>query len=191
MRFYTLRRDVFAATRLRNRGMDESAFEVLTFADHQQLYKQNADRLTRSVLPIYTFATLNVVGSSDGRPQSGFCTYFFDEERRIGDAAWHEATKADILGFGGDGSVRASLISVLRAVHFLESEKPRQKNSSQIFLPVLDPYDWVAPVQRAHAGEIVIMDRPREGSVILSLPAMLSHITGVLKQRFPEKGEVS
>jgi len=187
MRFYTLRRDVFAATRLRNRGVDESAFEVLTFAHHRDLYKKNAGRLTRSVLPIYTFATLNVVGSSDDRPQSGFCTYFFDVEHRMADGPWQEATRADILGFGGDGSVRASLISVLRAVHFLESEKPKQKNSSQIFSPVLDPYDWVTPVQRAHAGEIIIMERRREGSVILSLPAMLSHITGVLKQRFPEK----
>ncbi|MBO9395040.1 hypothetical protein, partial [Caldilinea sp.] len=186
MRFYTLRRDVFAATRLRNRGMNESAFEVLTFADHNHLYEQNAGDLARSVIPIYTFATLNVVGNSDGRPQSGFCTYFLDVEHRI-DLAWQEAIRADILGFSGDGSVRASLISVLRAVHFLESEKPKQTNSSQIFLPVLDPYGWVAPVQRAHAGEIVIMERCREGSVILSLPAMLSHITGVLKQRFPGK----
>jgi hypothetical protein len=31
------------------------------------------------------------------------------------------------------------------------------------------------------------MERPHKGSVILSLPAMLSHITGVLKQRFTEK----
>jgi len=187
MMFYTLRRDVFAATRLHIKKREESAFEVFSFGDHANLYKQNAERLMRGIIPVYTFATLNVVGNSDERPQSGFCTYFFDVERRMADAAWQEATRADILGFGGDGSVRASLISVLRAVHFLESEKPKQTNSSQIFSPVLDPYDWVTPVQRAHAGEIVIMEGRREGSVILSLPAMLSHITGVLKQRFPEK----
>jgi len=187
MRFYTLRRDVFPATRLRRRADGESAFEVLTFADHTQLYEQNARDLMRGIMPIYTFATLSVVGDDSGRPQSGFCTYFFDVEHRITDMAWQEATKADILGFGGDGSVRASLISVLRAVHFLESERQTHRQDSSIFLPVLDPYDWVAPIQRAHAGEIVIMESPRKGSVILSLPAMLSHITGVLKLRFPEK----
>jgi len=191
MRFYTLRRDVFPATRLHKRRADESAFEVVTFADHANLYKQNADRLMRSIMPIYTFATLHVVGNGDDRPQSGFCTYFFDVERRMADLAWQEATRADILGFGGEGKIRDSLISVLRAVHFLESEKPTRNNSSTIFSPVLDPYGWVAPVQRAHAGEIVIMDRRREGTVILSLPALLSHITGVLKQRFPEKGAAS
>ena len=188
MMFYTLRRDVFAATRLRSKNKDESAFEVFTFGNHAHLYEQNADRLTRSIIPIYTFATLNVVGNSDDRPQSGFCTYFFDVERRTADMVWQEKTRTNILGSGGDSSIRDSLISVLRAIHFLESEKPTPTSKSPIFSPVLDPYDWVTPTQRAHAGEIVIMERRRKGSVILSLPALLCHITGVLKQRFPEKG---
>jgi hypothetical protein len=144
----------------------------------------------RSVMPIYTFATLYVV-NGDNHPQSGFCIYFFDYDARIAYPAWQEEIRSDILGSGGNDNVRASLISVLRAVHFLESEKPKQKNNSQLFSPVLDPYDWVAPAQRAHAGEIVIMDHREKGSVILSLPALLSHITAVLKDRFPEKGAAS
>ena len=181
MRLYALRRDVFFATRLRKRETNESAFEVLTFADHAILYRQNP---MRSIIPIYTFATLHVVGNDNGRPQSGFCTYFFDYDPALANPVWQEEIRSDILGSGGNDRVRASLISMLRAVHFLESEKP----SSRIFLPVLDPYDWVAPVQRAHAGEIVIMDRRDKGTVILSLPALVSHITSVLKDRFQEKG---
>jgi hypothetical protein len=186
MRFYPLRRDVFPAMRLHRRSSGESAFEVLTFADHQRLYEQYHRELLRGVMPIYTFATLHVIArkeNENGRPQSGFCTYFVDVERRMNDLAWQESTKADILGFGGDGGVRASLISVLRAVHFLESEK----QGSYLFLPVLDPYSWVAPIQRAHAGEVEIMKRRRSGAVVLSLPAVLSHITEVLKSRTPEK----
>ena len=183
MRFYTLRRDVFPAPRLRRRTSAESAFEVVTFADHQQLYERHARDLFRGVMPVYTFATLNVVGREDNRPQSGFCTYFFDVDHRMNDLAWQEATKADMLGFGGDGGVRASLISVLRAIHFLESER----QGSSVFLPVLDPFDWATPVHRAATGEVEIMRRRRKGEVLLSLPAVLSHITEVLKIRFPEE----
>jgi hypothetical protein len=183
MRFYTLRRDVFPATRLRRRTSAESAFEVVTFADHQQLYERHARDLFRGVMPVYTFATLNVVGRDDNRPQSGFCTYFFDVDHRMNDLAWQEATKADMLGFGGDGGVRASLISVLRAIHFMESER----QGSSVFLPVLDPFDWATPIHRAATGEVEIMRRRRKGEVLLSLPAVLSHITEVLKIRFPEE----
>jgi len=101
----------------------------------------------------------------------------------MNDLAWQEATKADMLGFGGDGGVRASLISVLRAIHFMESER----QGSSVFLPVLDPFDWATPLQRAGAGDVEIMRRRRKGQVLLSLPAVLSHITEVLKIRFPEE----
>lgn len=178
MRFYTLRRDVFPATRLRRRQKTESGFEVVTFADHQQLYEQHARDVFRGVMPIYTFATLNIVGQEDDkRPQSGFCTYFFDVERRMTDIAWHEQTRADILGFGSTGT-RESLISVLRAIHFLESERPGSANG--VFLPVLDPFDWATPTQRAATGEVEIMRRRRNGSVLLSLPAVLAQVTKIL-----------
>jgi hypothetical protein len=56
-----------------------------------------------------------------------------------------------------------------------------------VFLPVLDPFDWATPVHRAATGEVEIMRRRRKGEVLLSLPAVLSHITEVLKIRFPEE----
>lgn len=74
---YSMRRDVFPATRLRRRQSHESAFEVVSFKDHIDMYDEIAKDLLRSTLPIYTFATLSVI-DEELRPQSGFCTYFFD-----------------------------------------------------------------------------------------------------------------
>ena len=177
---YTLRRDVFPATRLRKRDNGESGFEVVNFKDHQEMYESLGNDVLRSVMPIYTFATLAVVGDEGERPQSGFCTYFFDVEQRITDVEVRETVRQNILGIGNEAAeVRKSLISVLRAIHFMESEKAPVK-ASPVLLPVLDPYGWVNPVKRAGAGEIEAMTRRRTGSVFLSLPAVLAHVTKVL-----------
>lgn len=170
---YPLRRDVFPATRIRVRQKSESGFEVVSFEDHNAMYAEMAGDVLRSLMPVYTFATLSVVGE-EKRPQSGFCTYFFDAEQRLSDMAHGEQVRHNILGHEG---VRPSLLSVLRALHFMESEKPADKAK---LLPVLDPFDWVAPKSPAAAGEVVIMDSRRMGKVSLSLPALLAHLTKVL-----------
>lgn len=179
---YPLRRDVFPAMRLRKRSSKESGFEVVHFDGHQQMYESIRNDIQRSVTPIYTFATLVVVGDENERPQSGFCTYFLDDEQRITDVK-HETVRHNILGISNEAAeVRKSLISVLRAIHFMESEKAFIKTSysESMLLPVLDPYGWVNPSKRAAAGEIEIMARRRTGSVCLSLPAVLAHVTKVL-----------
>lgn len=173
---YPLRRDVFPATRLRKRTALESAFEVLSFEDHQKMYREHSADVLRSLMPIYTFATLNVVGD-ENRPQSGFCTYFFDLETRVENLQQNELIRQNILGTGAGKPVRDSLVSVLRAIHFMESEKPALK---QHLLPVLDPFDWASPSTTAAAGEVEIMSRRRTGNVLLSLPAVLAHVTKVL-----------
>jgi hypothetical protein len=173
---YTLRRDVFPATRLRRRASHESAFEVVSFKDHQAMYDDIAADVLRSLMPVYTFATLNVVGE-EARPQSGFCTYFFDVEQRMSDMQLNETVRQNILGVGAGYGVRQSLVAVLRAVHFMESEKPSDKSH---LLPVLDPFDWTAPATTAAAGEVEIMSRRGGRSVLLSLPAVLAHVTKVL-----------
>lgn len=176
---YTLRRDVFPATRLRKRAGTESAFEVVSFGDHQEMYDQVSEVVRRSVVPVYTFATLWVVGEEADRPQSGFCTYFYDGEQRISNLNARETTRQNILGVGSQAAeTRRSLVSVLRAIHFFEAEKAPQKG--QPVIPVLDPYGWVNPVKRSAAGEIVVMSRRRTGNVLLSLPAILAHVTKVL-----------
>jgi hypothetical protein len=173
---YTLRRDVFPATRLRRRASHESAFEVVSFADHQAMYDNVAPDVLRSLMPIYTFATLSVVGE-ESRPQSGFCTYFFDVEQRMSDMQLNETVRQNILGVGAGFGVRKSLVAVLRAIHFLESEKPSDKTH---LLPVLDPFDWASPTSIAAAGEVEIMSRRGGRSVLLSVPAVLAHVTKVL-----------
>lgn len=174
---YPLRRDVFAATRLRKRNLQESAFEVLRHEAHQNMYRDGATEILRSLLPVYTFATLHVV-DEDGKPQSGFCTYFFDAEHRLSDFNLREATRANILGTGEAEETRRSLISVLRAIHFMESEKPAEHNRP--LLPVLDPFAWATPNRTAAAGELEVVSRRRRGSILLSIPALLAHVTRVL-----------
>lgn len=173
---YTLRRDVFPAMRLRKRHAGESGFEVTQFADHQAMYQDHQAVDTRTHMPIYTFATL-VTPDETGRPQSGFCTYFFDVEERVSNVQMAEQVRQNVLGVGAGAPVRASLVSVLRALHFLESEKPADKN---VWLPVLDPFSWMSPTSNREAGELAIMTRRHRGDVLLSFPALLAHVTKVL-----------
>jgi len=176
---YTLRRDVFPATRLRRRESAESAFEVVNFKDHQEMYSSLSQDALRSVMPVYTFATLAVVGDEKDRPQSGFCTYFYDAEQRVANVEAAKTAEMNILGIGQAAETRKSLISVLRAIHFMESEKPATRS---ILLPVLDPFGWANPTTTAASGEIAIMSRRGGRSVLLSVPAVLAHVTKVLNK---------
>lgn len=176
MRLYTLRRDVFPATRLRRRLPSESAFEVTEYRDHQAMYQEVASDVLRSLMPVYTFATLSVV-AEEGRPQSGFCTYFYDIEERSADFEAAELTRQNIVGVGEAAKVRASLVSTLRALHFMESEKPGTRSQ---LLPVLDPFDWATPRTAGAAGELAVMTSRRKGDVLLCFPAVLAHATKVL-----------
>lgn len=177
MHLYPLRRDVFPATRLRKRDANESGFEVVNFKDHQEMYDAMAQDVLRSIMPVYTFATLAVVGDESERPQSGFCTYFFDVEQRISNNEMRETVRQNILGVGQTAEIRKSLISVLRAIHFMESEKSALKG---VLLPVLDPFDWANPDTTAASGELEIMSRRGGRAVLLSMPAVLAHASKVL-----------
>jgi hypothetical protein len=177
MHIYTLRRDVFPAMRLRNRESGESGFEVTQYGDHQTMYQDLKTIDLRSLMPVYTFATMTTPDER-GRPQSGFCTYFFDVEERMSDARVAARIQANILGTGPEGPrILESLISTLRAVHFMESEKPAVKG---LWIPVLDPFSWMTPSATREAGELVVMRRRSKGSVLLSFPALLSHVTKIL-----------
>lgn len=174
---YALRRDVFPATRLHTRAANESAFEVMNFIDHQLMYEQSQQDLLRGLQPVYTFATLAVVGE-EGRPQSGFCTYFFGDDQRITNFEWSNAVQENMLGRTPQGkAARESLLAVLRGLHYLESERPA---TTQQILPVLDPFAWANPTSTAAAGELPVMASRTRGSVLLSFPAVLAHVTKVL-----------
>jgi hypothetical protein len=184
MHLYPMRRDIFPATRLRRRERSESGFEVVNFKDHEEMYDQ-AQEILRSIMPVYTFATLTVVGDESDRhrqrPQSGFCTYFFDVEQRITDVERSLTVQQNILGFGDSLEVRKSLISVLRGIHFAECEKQQ----AGVLLATLDPFDWANPTNTAGAGEIQVMTRRGSRAVLMSLPAVLSHVTAVLHKEDP------
>jgi hypothetical protein len=83
-----------------------------------------------------------------------------------------------LLSEGGTSTagLRGDLVAVLRGLHYLEAE--RAPSREQFFQPVLDPYRWLSPETHGHAGEVVVRtSRRRAGTVVLSLPAVLEHVT--------------
>jgi len=171
---YTLQRDVYPAFRIRNREKTESAFEVVDLKDHNQFQISN-DRSAKELLPIFTFSTLSAVNLEEG-PQSGFCTYFLQTDSNLKNLDWRERIRSHLLG--EESSIRESLISVLRGLHFLEAEKQTSRNS---FTPTLDPFSWVQPINSGKAGEIeAIPSGKKQGNVLISLPSILSRVSDSL-----------
>ena len=174
---YMLRRDVFPATRLHTRSKAESAFEAVQMSDHDEFALAQGDGVLKQLIPVYTFATLAIVGNDDAaRPQSGFCTYFWDADYQVKNSEWRERVRSNLLGSGN--GIRDCLLNVLRGLHFLEAEKQPEGG---VFKPVLDPFGWVQPSSNGAAGEIEIQPASRrKGNVLLSLPALLSYVTDSL-----------
>ncbi|HEY8159131.1 MAG TPA: hypothetical protein VIF10_10565 [Methylobacter sp.] len=174
---YMLSRDVFPATRLHKRDRAESAFEAVRISDHDDFVIDQGDGVLKQLIPVYTLATLAIVGKDDAaRPQSGFCTYFWDADYQVRNSEWRERVRSNLLG-SSNGS-RDCLLNVLRGLHYLEAEKQPEGG---VFKPVLDPFGWVQPTSNGAAGEIIVCPSSRRrGSVLLSLPALLSHVTDSL-----------
>ena len=177
---YTLMRDVFPGTRLHKRVSGEAGFEISRGSDHTHFLTSLVEKMgLRDIIPIYTFATLHAI-EPDKRPQSGFCVYFLLSDRRIGSLDWQERSRQHLINPEQTSTVHPCLITVLRGIHFLESEQGiRQKQ----YLPVLDPFGWISPNTVEAAGEVQIMSARRKGKVLLSYPAVLTHIAGVLRRR--------
>ncbi|MBK1642364.1 hypothetical protein CKO12_10835 [Chromatium okenii] len=172
---YMLRRDVFTAIRLRSRDKDESAFYTTGLSDHNHAAILPGE-LGKQLIAVLTFATLTIVGNDNTeRPQSGFCTYFFDTENTGNNVEWRERARANLLTNSG---VRDALLAVLRSLHFLETEKQPQKGYNK---PVLDPFSWIQPTTIGGAGEIQVIPKSKSaGATELSLPAILTTISDVL-----------
>lgn len=176
---YMLRRDVFPAMRLHTRTKAESAFEAVQISDHDEFGLIPENAVQKKLTPIYTFATLAIVGGDDAaRPQSGFCTYFWDEDYQVKSSEWRERVRSNLMN--STLGIRPSLLNMLRGLHFLEAEK---QPDGGVFKPVLDPFGWVKPSTNEAAGEIEVLSSRRKGNVLLSLPALLSHVTECLHSR--------
>ena len=185
---YPLVRDVFSATRLRERRRaQEDAFEITRPSDHvaggrRSAFSSQADaeqlRLRRRYEPVYSLATLRVVGGEpalSGKPQSGFCTYFLLRDAGMAPTEVRVRLESNLLG--DESPVRPSLIAVLRALHYLEAESAL----GGYVQPVLDPFDWLAPARIGQVGEVVALppSRRRRGSVVLSLTALLDRTSRI------------
>ncbi|MCW5595871.1 MAG: hypothetical protein KIT42_08365 [Rhodocyclaceae bacterium] len=172
---YPLRRDVFPATRIRGRSTSETAFEVLRVREHEEFWHPVENEVRKDYIPFYTFATLGYVAKDDtSKPQSGFCTYFLEADSRLRQVEWAERARVNLIDPNQDSAVRPCLVSVLRGLHFLHAERAVGK-------PVLDPYDWINPATIGGAGEFKVVTSRRKGGIVLSLPAVLTHVATVLR----------
>lgn len=171
---YTLLRDIFPATRLRQRGTNEAAFEILQAGDYTNFFR-SLERV-RNLIPVYTFATLFSI-EKEKCPQSGFCVYFLVSDQRVSNINWTERARQHLINPEHESKVNSDLISVLRGLHFIEAEKGVQNRQ---LLPVLDPFPWISPDTVKAAGDVQILHTPRAGKVYLSYPALLTHVSQVL-----------
>jgi hypothetical protein len=176
---YPLLRDVFPATRLHQRNQQQSGFEILRASDHTYFLNSLKEiGLERQIIPIYTFATLHVV-EAEQRPQSGFCVYFLHSDSSV-NLDWTERTRQHLINPEQNSPIHPCLLTMLRGLHFIESEKGVIKNQ---YLPVLDPFSWISPNTIEAAGEVKIMHSRRKGKILLSYPAILTHIAQVLRRK--------
>jgi hypothetical protein len=176
---YPIVRDAFPATRMRMRDTTaEDAFEILAPDEHLSPGVPG-DELRRDYTPVYSLATMYVVGEAS-RPQSGVCTYFLLGETEPTSVERAERMRANLLiTDGAMAGVRGDLIALTRGVHYLEAERPPTRDG--YVQPVLDPYSWLAPDSRGNAGEVVVRtSRRRAGTVVLSMPAILEHVSRVM-----------
>ncbi|MFM2007052.1 MAG: hypothetical protein RLZZ09_2707 [Pseudomonadota bacterium] len=175
---YVLRRDVFPATRMPKEGTRTSAFEVSRVREHEDFWHPAEQEIRRDIVPIYTFATLVVVGEETERPQSGFCTYFLESDSRLLNIEWAERARANLIDPNQNAGIRSALITVLRGLHYLHAERGVQRG---LLKPKLDPYQWVNPASIGGAGEMKVMKSRRKGALVLSFPAVLAQVSSILQ----------
>jgi hypothetical protein len=179
---YTLLRDVFPGTRMRQRlKSGEAAFEILRASDHTYFSEQINEMGLRDIIPVYSFATLFAIETRDQqRPQSGFCVYFLLSDSRLSNINWTEKSRQHLIDPEQNSTIHPCLLTVLRGLHFIEAERGVQ---SQQFIPVLDPFSWISPNTVEAAGEVKILHSRRQGKVLLSYPAILTRMAQVLRRR--------
>ena len=167
MNFYPLQSDIVPALSLKIREKG-TVYEVPHYkyqaaAINKKDFKQS--------LPIYCFATKKTVGI---RTQNGVCTYFYmlssqeqsihnDKRLRLHHAMIDERDSVEMK------SVR----SILRGIHYFESEKPK---AGLAFDPVLEPSHIGASTSIQKLGEVIISSRMNKGEIVMSLPAMIHRL---------------
>ncbi|WP_414514627.1 hypothetical protein [Nostoc sp. PCC 9305] len=176
---YPMVRDVFPATRLRDRGYSEAAFEILQAGDHSDFQRSVRADYFRNLIPVYTFATLYAIQAEE-RLQSGFCIYFLVSDGKVSNINWTERARQHLINPDSDSRIHPCLLAVLRGLHFIEAERGVQKGQ---LIPVLDPFSWISPNTVEEAGEVKVLHNRRKGQVLLNYRAVLTHVSQVLHRK--------
>ncbi|MEH1902883.1 MAG: hypothetical protein V7L04_16060 [Nostoc sp.] len=177
---YPMVRDVFPATRLRERGYSEAAFEILQAGDHRDFWSSvGTSPEFRDLIPVYTFATLNAIQAEE-RLQSGFCIYFLDSDTKVGSINSIQRARQHLINPDLDSRIHPCLLAVLRGLHFIEAERGVYKNQLS---PVLDPFSWISPTTVEEAGEVKVLHTRRKGDVLLNYRAVLTYVSQVLHRK--------
>ncbi|MBN4000305.1 hypothetical protein [Nostoc sp. LPT] len=176
---YPMMRDVFPATRLRDRGNSEGAFEILQAGDHSGFPRSVKADYFRDLIPVYTFATLYAIQAEE-RLQSGFCIYFLVSDGKVSNINWTERARQHLINPDSDSRIHPCLLAVLRGLHFIEAERGMYKSQLS---PVLDPFSWISPNTVEEAGEVKVLHSRRKGQVLLNYRAVLTHVSQVLHRK--------
>lgn len=176
---YPMMRDVFPATRLRERGYSEAAFEILQAGDHSDFQRSVRADYFRDLIPVYTFATLHAIQAEE-RLQSGFCIYFLVSDGKVSNINWTERARQHLINPDSDSRIHPCLLAVLRGLHFIEAERGVYKSQLS---PVLDPFSWISPNTVEEAGEVKVLHSRRKGQVLLNYRAVLTYVSQVLHRK--------
>ncbi|BAY77228.1 hypothetical protein NIES25_36880 [Nostoc linckia NIES-25] len=177
---YPMVRDVFPATRLRDRGYNEAAFEILQAEDHTSFWSSVATSEDfRDFIPVYTFATLYAIQAEE-RIQSGFCIYFLVSDTKVRSLNSIQRARQHLINPDLDSPIHPCLLSVLRGLHFIEAERGVYKGQLS---PVLDPFSWISPNTVEEAGEVKVLHTRRKGQVLLNYRAVLTYVSQVLHRK--------
>ena len=167
MNFYPFQSDTIPALSLKTSD-NSRAYEVPHHHYHTAIINQKEYKQSLSV---YSFATKRTVGV---RTQNGICSYFYmltSQEHSI-----HNDKRirlhSKIIDVN-DSNEMKSIRSVLRGLHYFESERP---TAGKNFTPVLEPSHIRGTTGIQELGEVIVSSRLNKGEVVMSLPALIGKL---------------
>ncbi|MGY5394439.1 hypothetical protein [Acinetobacter sp. NigerLNRRAM0016] len=182
LNFYPCQSDTIPALNIKQREIG-SLCEV----PHHQHHTASANcSIHKQSLSILSIATMKTVGA---RTQNGICSYFYmltSQEHSIHN---DKRTKlhAKVIDTQDTNEMKA-IRSVLRGVHYYESERPSgtERAEKKFYNPILQPSHIRGTTGIQELGEIIVSKRQTKGEVLMSLPAMI----GKLEEYIIEKKEL-
>ena len=179
--FYPLQSDIVPALSLKERSKG-TVYEV---PHHRYQSAVINKKDFKQSLPIYCFATKKIVGKQQ-RIQNGICTYFYMLSSQ--ESSIHNEKRLRVhhaMVDESDTTEMKTVRSILRGIHYFESEKSQTGN---FFDPVLEPSHIGANTSIQKLGEIVVSNRMKKGEIVMSLPALIYRLEEFIVQQ-PEKQE--